>query len=57
LCGLNHQTVATGFEAQTAKPEAIYFEAKPGEIVATGFEVKLEKIIAVVLGQTTDKSS
>jgi hypothetical protein len=50
LCGLNHQTVATGFEVQTAKPEAICFEAKPGEIVATGFEVKLEKIIAVVLG-------
>jgi hypothetical protein len=34
----NHQTVTTGFEAQTGKPEVTSFEAKPGETIATGFE-------------------
>jgi hypothetical protein len=47
--GLNHQTGATGFEAQIEKPEATDFEAKPRETIVTGFEAKPDKTITVVL--------
>jgi hypothetical protein len=47
--GPNHKTGATGFEAQTGKPEATGFEAKPGETVATDFEAKAGEIVLVVL--------
>jgi hypothetical protein len=55
--GPNHQTAATGFEAQTGKSFTTlvlrlnqethhHFEIKPGETIATSFEAILEKTVA-----------
>jgi hypothetical protein len=40
--GPNHQTVAVSFESQTGKPSTTGFQAKAGETIAIGFDVKLK---------------
>jgi hypothetical protein len=67
--GPNHQTIATGFEAQTGEPEpppwfwsstkkpTTAFEAKPGETIATGYQAKPEKPSPPVLRPNQRKPS
>jgi hypothetical protein len=66
--GPNHQTVATGFEAQIRNPPPPWFwgstkkstagfEAKSGETVATSFEAKLEKTVATSFEGKPEKTT
>ncbi len=47
--GLNHQTRAADFEAQTGKPSTTLVLRLNQEIVTTGFEAKSEKTVLVLL--------
>jgi hypothetical protein len=46
---LKSPNCAAGFKAQIRKPSTINFEVKSRETLATGFEVKLEKTVPVIL--------
>jgi hypothetical protein len=54
--GVNHQTVAVGFEVQIGKPSTTGFEGKSGETVTTGFEAKSEKTIVTGLDAKPEKT-